>query len=221
MTPDQQKIVTVISTDIRNFTYHSRPFELQNESDEDFHSRFSELCDIVRDFYNLTLETIAHHDKGREAIVLPSGDGLILAFQDKTHAVTAFRSALDLRDRYNEFFRSLNDRMNERRRSVRLSYGMGMHTGFSVIRHFQSYEKPGQQEELILGDALNIASRCEQLTKEHPGCGIMLSEHSLKALKEQLQEDPHPQVEFLDYQVHSIRGYKPLRIYGIAMECAG
>lgn len=219
MTPDQQKIVTVISTDIRNFTYHSRPFELQNESDEDFHSRFSELCDIVRDFYNLTLETIARHDKERQAIVLPSGDGLILAFQDERHAYTAFRSALNLRDSYNQFFRSLNDRMNERRRSVRLSYGMGMHTGFSVIRHFQSYENPGQEEELILGDALNIATRCEQLTKEHPGCGILLSEHALRALKKQSEEELD--VEFLDYQVHSIRGYKPLRLYGVAMESDG
>lgn len=213
MTPDQQKIVTVISTDIRNFTYHSRPFELQNESDEEFHQRFSELCDIVRDFYNLTLEVVAQHDTHREAIVLPSGDGLILAFQDKIHAVTAFRAALDLKEHYNQFFRGLNERMNERRRSVRLGYGMGMHTGFSVIRHFQSYEKPGQQEELILGDALNIATRCEQLTKEHPGCGILLSEHALRALREQTSEEIG--VEFLDYQVHSIRGYKPLRLYGV------
>jgi class 3 adenylate cyclase len=217
MTPDQQKIVTVISTDIRNFTYHSRPFELQNESDEDFHRRFSELCDIVRDFYNPTLDTIARHDTERQAIVLPSGDGLIIAFQDAAHAVTAFRSALNLRDSYNKFFKGLNDRMNERRRSVKLSYGMGMHTGFSVIRHYQSYENPGNDEELILGDALNIATRCEQLTKEHPGCGIMLSEHSLRALREQLC-DEELDVEFLDYQVHSIRGYKPLRLYGIAMK---
>ncbi len=138
MTPDQQKIVTVIATDIRNFTYHSRPFELQNESDEEFHARFSELCDIVRDFYNLTLEVIARHDRKRQAIVLSSGDGLILAFQDQLHALTAFRAALELQTTYSAFFQGLNARMNERRRSTRLRYGMGMHTGLSVIRHFQS-----------------------------------------------------------------------------------
>ena len=216
MTPDQQKIVTVISTDIRNFTYHSRPFELQNESDEEFHARFSELCDIVRDFYDLTLNVIATHDRERQAIVLPAGDGLILAFQDELHAVTAFHAALALQRAYNDFFRGLNLRMNERRRSVRLSYGMGMHTGFSVIRHFHSYEDPSQLKEIILGDALNIAARCEQLTKEHPGCGILLSEHTLKALRQQSSEEID--LEFLDYQVHSIRGYKPLRLYGIAMD---
>ncbi len=216
MTPDQQKIVTVIATDIRNFTYHSRPYELQNESDAEFHRRFSELCDVVRDFYNLTLEVIARHDVERRATVLPSGDGLILAFQDKLHAVTAFHAALELQHAYTEFFRELNQRVNERRRSVRLSYGMGMHTGFSVIRHFHSYTEPGKEEEIVLGDALNIAARCEQLTKEHPGCGILLSEHVLKALREQTDEELP--VSFVDYQVHAIRGYKPLRIYGIAKE---
>jgi class 3 adenylate cyclase len=216
MTPDQQKIVTVISTDIRNFTYHSRPYELQSESDEDFRRRFSELCDVVRDFYELTLAVIARHDVDRQAIVLTSGDGLILAFQDKCHAVTAFHAALDLQTAYDQFFHELNQRVNERRRSVRLSYGMGMHTGFSVIRHYHSYSEPGRQEEIILGDALNIAARCEQLTKEHPGCGILLSEDTLKELHRQTDEKIN--VEFLDYQVHSIRGYKPLRLYGVAKE---
>lgn len=207
---DNAKIVTVLTTDIRNFTYQSRPRD--NEDNAAFENRFQVLCDLIRDFHNLTVRTARSHDKGKEGVVLSTGDGLIIGFQDEHHAVTAFHTAIDLQRQYVPFFREANKLMLERRSSTGLGFGIGIHTGYVVLRQYESYHVPGAVNTMLLGDALNIATRIESLTKEHPGCSIMLSEDTFALLQKQLGESAVR--DLIDYQVHQIRGYRPLRLYG-------
>lgn len=206
-------IITVLTTDIRNYTYHSRPYD--REEDDDFFRRFDVLCDAVRDFHNLTIEIARSHDKQKEAVVLTTGDGLIIGFQDERHAATAYETAIDLQKAYVPFFRKLNKMMDEKRQTSSLGYGIGMHTGHVIVRQYISYHIPGTLNTIILGDALNISTRLESFTKDHPGCGIMLSEDTVTALTKQLGENAGQL--FIDYQIHQIRGYRPLRLYGIPM----
>jgi class 3 adenylate cyclase len=209
---DKSDRITVLTTDIRNFTYHSRQYERERESD--FKKRFSDLCEIVKDFHNLTLECAKRYDTQKEAIVLTAGDGLIIGFLDKKHVITAYYTALDLRKRYFQFFIEANRKMGEKRKSTALGYSIGIHTGKVVIEQYNSYHIPGALERIILGDALNISTRLESLTKDHTNCGILISEDTYKFLAEELGDKLDGQ--FVDYQVHNIRGYRPLRLYGIS-----
>lgn len=205
------RTVTVLTTDMRNFTYQSRPHD--NEKEEEFEARFDLLCDVVRDFHNLTSSTARSHDPQKEAILLSTGDGMIIGFQDRQHALTAYRTALGLQKLYVPFFQQANTLMKERRQSTSLGFGIGMHTGYVTLRQYESYHIPGSTNTMILGDALNIATRIESLTKDHPGCSVMLSEDTYSLLKDILKKE-ELQV-FVDYQIHQIRGYRSLRLYGI------
>lgn len=206
--------VTVLTTDIRNFTYHSRKYE--RESENDFTKRFRELCDIVRNFYNVTLDCAKRHDIKKEAIVLTAGDGLIIGFQDEEHVITAYDTALALQKGYEQFFIEANGKMHEKRKSTALSYGIGIHTGKVVIEQYNSYHIPGVVNSIILGDALNISTRLEILTKDHTNCRILISEDTYNLLAEKLGDRLNGR--FVDYQVHNIRGYRPLRLFGISDE---
>lgn len=211
MRPLQNSIATVLTTDMRNFTYQSRPHD--NEKEEEFNERFILLCDIVRDFHNLISSTARSHDRQKEAVLLSTGDGMIVGFQDQKHAVTAYRTALDLQKLAVPFFRDANRLMKERRQSTSLGFGIGMHTGYVTLRQYDSYHVPGSLNTMILGDALNIATRIESLTKDHPGCSIMLSEDTFALLKKELGDEELQR--FVDYQIHQIRGYRSLRLYGL------
>ena len=208
---DQQNIITVLTTDIRNFTYHSRKYE--RESVSEFEQRFELLCSIVKEFHNTTLEVAKRHDEKKEAIILTTGDGLIIGFQDKNHILTAYRTILDLQQEYIEFFRDANERMGEKRKSTALGYGIGVHTGTVVIERYHSYHTPHALETIILGDALNISTRLESITKDHASCNILISEDTYHLLEKAVDHSIHEQ--FVDYQLHNIRGYRPLRLYGI------
>ena len=210
----QNNVITVLTTDIRNFTYHSRKYE--RESEHEFEKRFKLLCDIVKNFHNKTLEAAKRHDEKKQAITLTTGDGLVIGFQDKKHVITAYHTILDLQREYNDFFRAANEDMGEKRKSTALGYGIGAHTGRVIIERYNSYHTPHGLETIILGDALNISTRLESLTKDHTHCNILISEDTYHMLIEQLGNGVCNQ--FIDYQVHNIRGYRPLRLYGIREE---
>ena len=56
----QNNVITVLTADIRNFTYHSRRYERESESK--FEKRFKLLCNIVKEFHNITLDAAKRYD---------------------------------------------------------------------------------------------------------------------------------------------------------------
>ncbi len=151
-----EREVTVLFSDIRGFTGMSEgktPREVLVMLD-DYFGRMSQIV------------------KGHDGVVGKfMGDGL-LAFwgvPDKLadHATLAVKAARDMR-------RALGERNRDRERDglVPIKIGIGIHTG-PVAAGMLGGEL--QSEYTVIGDAVNVASRIEGLTKEH-GVDVLLSE---------------------------------------------
>jgi adenylate cyclase len=151
-----QREVTVLFSDIRDFTALSEklpPEQVLAMLDE----YFGHMGQIV---------------KGREGIVNKFiGDGM-LAFwnvpdRDERHALHAIQAALDMRTKLRE--------LNEHRAvfgQPPLRIGVGVHTGMVAAGMLGGAD---QHEYTVIGDAVNVASRVEGLTKPL-GCEILVTE---------------------------------------------
>lgn len=131
------------------------------------------------------------------------GDGL-LAFwgvPDRLddHAVRAVRAARDMR----RALRELNQhRANHGKPAIRI--GIGVHTGLVAAGMLGGAL---QAEYTIIGDAVNVASRVESLTKEHD-VDVLISEVTWSQLPEPRRGEKLASVE--------IRGRKqPIVLYTI------
>jgi class 3 adenylate cyclase len=202
--------ITVLVVDIRNFTYHSSRADQRIRTDEDYARKLEIVCGIITSFHNLTFDTIRRFDPDLQGRVISTGDGVIAIFRGGDNAGRAVKCAVDLQVRYEPFFREANASIQEQRRSTALDFGIGLHGGMVKVESYGDYQDPRLQRPLFLGDPVNIATRIESLTKDHPECRILLS------------ETVHRQVDpsvfgggIVDYHIHSIRGFGALHLYGI------
>ena len=159
-----EREVTVLFSDIRGFTGMSEgrtPREVLSMLD-DYFGRMSQIV------------------KGHDGVVGKFlGDGL-LAFwgvPDRVadHAARAVRAARDMR----VALRELN-RYRERDGMPAIKIGIGIHTGTVAAGMLGGAL---QSEYTIIGDAVNVASRIEGLTKEH-GVDLLVSETTWAQLGE-------------------------------------
>lgn len=141
-----QREVTVLFSDIRGFTALSEGLEPRA------------VLALLDTYYGRMAQVIKGHDGVVGKFI---GDG-ILAFwnvpdADPKHAVKAVRAARDM-------LRSL-DELNRERASdgqPELRIGIGIHTGTVAAGMLGG---GGQSEYTVIGDAVNVASRVEGLTK--------------------------------------------------------
>lgn len=151
-----EREVTVLFSDIRGFTGLSEGMGPR------------EVLLMLDDYFGRMSQIVKGHD-GVVGKFL--GDGM-LAFWgvpdlDEQHAARAVRAARDMR----EAVRQLNLE-RERDGTAPLRIGIGIHTG-PVAAGMLGGEL--QAEYTIIGDAVNVASRIEGLTKEH-GVDVLVSE---------------------------------------------
>jgi adenylate cyclase len=148
--------VTVLFTDIRDFTALSESMPPRD------------VLEFLDDYFGHMAQVVKGHDGLVNKFL---GDGM-LAFwgvpdRTATHAELALRAALDLRKKLDE----LNaDRQKRGLQPVRI--GVGIHTGTVAAGMLGGAD---QHEYTIIGDAVNVASRIEGLTKQH-GTDILVSE---------------------------------------------
>ena len=151
-----EREVTVLFSDIRGFTAMSEgrgPREILSMLD-DYFGRMSQIV------------------KGHDGVVGKFiGDGL-LAFwgvpdRDDDHAARAVRAARDMRVALRELNRYRADDG-----APPIKIGIGIHTGTVAAGMLGGAL---QSEYTIIGDAVNVASRIEGLTKEH-GVDLLVSE---------------------------------------------
>lgn len=158
-----QRTVTVMFTDIRDFTSHCEHLEPKQ----------------VLEFLDEYLAHMSQIVKGHDGIVNKFlGDGM-LAFWgvpelNDRHAVDAVGAALDIRKKMNE----LNE--NRARNGLPIiRVGVGVHSGVVAAGMLGGAD---QHEYTIIGDAVNVASRIEGLNKAH-GTDILLSESTVQMLE--------------------------------------
>jgi adenylate cyclase len=151
-----QREVTILFSDIRSFTSMSEtmaPREVLEFLDE----YFGHMGQIVRGHEGMLNKFL--------------GDGMLAVWgvpdQQEDHAVRAVRAALDMRKKLVE----LNEyRVREGRAEIRI--GIGVHTGVVAAGMLGGAD---QREYTVIGDAVNLASRIESLTKAL-GTDVLVSE---------------------------------------------
>ncbi|GAA6137287.1 adenylate/guanylate cyclase domain-containing protein [Arenicella sp. 4NH20-0111] len=158
----ERKLMTVLFTDIRNFTTHS-----ESMSPED-------LAEWLNDFLT-PMTTIIHKHKG--AIDKYMGDA-IMAFwgapldddDHAEHAVDAAKEMIDYLDTLNAHYR--------RKGWPEIAIGIGLNTGDMSVGNMGSEFRMAYT---VVGDAVNLGSRLEGLTKQY-GVPIIVSEYTMNAV---------------------------------------
>lgn len=151
--------MTVLFADIRNFTTISEPLTAQ------------QLKELLNEFFTPMTEIIFKH---RGTIDKYVGD-LIMAFwgaplKDKRHAQHALNAALDMQTEVDRLKPILSEK-----KWPEINIGIGLNTGTMSVGDMGSRFR---RNYTVLGDAVNLASRVESLTKFY-GAKIMTTEFTI------------------------------------------
>ncbi|NMO23069.1 adenylate/guanylate cyclase domain-containing protein [Pyxidicoccus fallax] len=151
-----QREVTILFSDIRDFTALSESLQPR------------EVLELLDDYF----AHMTHIVMARDGIVNKFlGDGMLACWgvpdHREDHAELAMRAALDMRAKLEEL-----NAHREQKGQPRLRIGIGLHTGVVAAGMLGGAE---QHEYTVIGDAVNLASRVEGLTKTL-GVDILVSE---------------------------------------------
>ncbi|WP_163990691.1 adenylate/guanylate cyclase domain-containing protein [Pyxidicoccus caerfyrddinensis] len=151
-----QREVTILFSDIRDFTALSETLQPR------------EVLELLDEYFG----HMSHIVMARDGIVNKFlGDGMLACWgvpdHREDHAELAMRAALDMRARLEEI-----NAHREQQGKPRLRIGIGLHTGVVAAGMLGGAE---QHEYTVIGDAVNLASRVEGLTKAL-GVDILVSE---------------------------------------------
>jgi adenylate cyclase len=151
-----QREVTILFSDIRDFTTLSETLPPQK------------VLALLDDYFGHMTQIVM----GREGMVNKFlGDGMLACWgvpdHTQDHAEQAMRAALDMRTKLVEL-----NAWREKQGEPPLRIGIGLHTGVVAAGMLGGTQ---QHEYTIIGDAVNVASRVEGLTKS-VGVDILVSE---------------------------------------------
>lgn len=162
--------VTILFSDIRSFTAISESMPPR------------ELLDFLNEYFSGMVESVLEHNGVVDKFI---GDAIMAVFGapvpeagDPLHAV---RAALDMRARLqaiNVGFRS--------RGLPEIRAGIGLHTGQVVAGNMGHSQR---MEYTVIGDAVNLASRLEGMTKELE-CDVILSEDLFEQVRDAVVAEP-------------------------------
>ena len=156
----QKKKVTILFSDIRNFTSMSESISPE------------ELVDFLNSYLNDMIEVIFHYNGILDKII---GDGIMAVYgitdgeNDAAHAV---KTALDMMRK----LEGLNN-LREINGDSPIRIGIGIHTGEVIMGNIGSAKR---MDYTAIGDAVNTASRLEGLTKKYNESIIISSQTKVK-----------------------------------------
>ncbi|EGK86745.1 adenylate/guanylate cyclase domain-containing protein [Microcoleus vaginatus PCC 9802] len=161
----ERKEVTILFSDIRGYTTLTENLGA------------SEVVSLLNQYFETMVEAVFPYEGTLDKFI---GDALMAVFgaplplnPPESHGWMAVQSALDMRRRLKEF----ND---SRPGEVPFRFGIGISSGEVVSGNIGSQKR---MDYTVIGDAVNLSSRLEQLTKEY-GCDIILSEFTYSLCRE-------------------------------------
>ena len=162
----QRKLMTVLFSDIRNFS----SFTENLEPEELFH---------LLDLYLSEMTRIIHDQEGTLNKII--GDGLLAFFGDpvpmEDHAERAARTAVEMQRKVAE----LKDEWL--RFGQELGIGIGINTGFMTVGNIGSDQ---HKDYTVIGNQVNVAARLESLAK--PG-QILISQRTYSRVKDRVEAE--------------------------------
>ena len=158
-----RRLITVLFSDIRGFTSISEKLAPE------------EVAELLREYLTKLTEAVFRHGGTVDKYI---GDAVMALynapFDQPDHAVHAVRTALE----FQEIVKALSDRW-EAKCGVALKNGVGINTGDAVVGTLGSVQR---LEYTAVGDAVNVASRLEGLTKDF-ATPIVVSESTYQAVE--------------------------------------
>ncbi|MCP4597848.1 CHASE2 domain-containing protein [Neptuniibacter sp.] len=150
--------VTILFTDIREFTHLSE------------YRSATEIVDLLNQYFSRQVGVIFQHQGTLDKFI---GDA-IMAFwgepvEDPNQEVSAINAALEMIEQMKKFRREFG--------LFDFDIGIGIHTGEVVVGAIGT---PSRYDYTAIGDAVNLASRIEGLTKE-TGYRLLVSEQTRQA----------------------------------------
>ena len=184
----QRRVVTVLFSDIRNFSAISEQFTPEA------------TAAFLRDYFTEMTEVVFQHGGMVDKYM---GDAIMalfnVPFDQPNHAGQAVRAALELQKRVATLSQQLLARHGQK-----LTCGIGIHTGEAIVGTIGSKQR---FEYTAVGEAINLGARLESLSKELPAT-VILSEATYLLIQDQF---PTRDLGFV-----SIKGKEePVRIYTV------
>nr|CAA6830877.1 MAG: Adenylate cyclase (EC [uncultured Thiotrichaceae bacterium] len=182
----ERREMTVLFSDIRSFTAISEHLTTQQ----------------LKEFLNVYLTPITAIIFNKQGTIDKYIGDLVMAFwgaplDDPNHAEHAVLAALEMRDKT----RQMQDEFRALGLTQTVSAGIGIHTGEMNVGDMGSDYR---RAYTVLGDAVNLGSRLESLTKQY-GITMLASEDTLKQC---------PNIVFRQVDYARVKGRnEPVRIY--------
>lgn len=178
--------VTILFCDIRSFTSRSEKMGAE------------EVVKLLNEYFTAMVTTILVHDGVVDKYM---GDGIMAVWgapaPEPLDTLRAVRAAIGMREALAELNRALAERG-----VAELRFGIGLHSGEVVAGNIGSEVR---MEYTVIGDAVNLASRLESMTKEM-GVDVLISEDTYREIAEQVEVAPLRRI--------SVRGrQEPVMVY--------
>ncbi len=159
LTPEQlnkKQTLTVLFSDIRNFTQLAEQYEAK------------QVVQLLNQYFNAQVDIIFKHGGTLDKFI---GD-CVMAFWGaplpvEEHAVKAINTALDMQERLIDFKKTLPEHLKH------FDIGIGIHSGECIVGMIGAERRI---DYTVIGDAVNLASRIEGLTKSR--ARILVSEQT-------------------------------------------
>jgi adenylate cyclase len=183
-----RRLVTVLFADIRDFTALAERLPPED------------VAEMLREYLSEMTEVIFKHGGTVDKYI---GDCVMalynVPFEDPDHVMNALRTALELQERTLQVAARWEARLGTSIRS-----GIGINTGEAVVGTLGSRQR---LEYTAIGDAINLGSRLEALTKQY-GVAIIISEFTQQRLQGDVLTRELGQV--------TVRGRtQPVKVYGV------
>ncbi|MCC5606460.1 GAF domain-containing protein [Nostoc sp. CHAB 5834] len=163
----ERKEVTILFSDIRGYTTLTENLGA------------AEVVLLLNQYFETMVEAVFNHEGTLDKFI---GDALMAVFGaplplTENHAWRAVQSALDMRQRLEEF---------NRRRIIQaqpqIHIGIGISSGDVVSGNIGSRKR---MDYTVIGDGVNLSSRLEAVTKDY-GCDIIISEFTYQLCSDRI-----------------------------------